>query len=112
MANLKFYFDEMMPRPVAAAVADRGYEVVMAIDSDMVGKDDDTEHLPFATQNQAVLVTRDRAFAGRAIQNSNHAGLICWTGAQNDIGGMIRALVEFAEQHSPEDVSGHVYWLK
>jgi hypothetical protein len=53
MANtIKFYFDEHMPRPVARALVERGVEVIMAIDSEMVGKDDDSEHLPFATENK------------------------------------------------------------
>jgi hypothetical protein len=54
----------------------------------MAGKDDDTEHLPYATEEHAVLVTRDRPFAGRTQKRTDHAGLICWTGQDNDIGGM------------------------
>ncbi len=84
----------------------------MAIDSDMIEKDDDTEHLPFATQNQAILFTRDKPFAGRTVKRTDHSGLICWTGGQNDFGGMIRALGAFAEKHSPEEVAGKVFWLK
>ena len=110
--KVKFYFDEMMSRPVAQGVAQRGISVIMAIDSDMIGKDDDTEHLPFATENEAALVTLDRAFAGRAAKRSDHAGVICWTGTQDDIGGMIRALSEFGENHAPNDVSGQVFWLR
>ena len=37
---------------------------------------------------------------------------ICWTGAQDDFGGMIRVLIEFAEQHTSEDTAGDVFWLK
>lgn len=110
--GIKFYFDEMMSRPVANGLEKCGYEVIMAIDSDMVGKDDDTEHLPFATQHEAIMVTLDRAFAGRAMQYADHAGVICWTGAQDDVGGMVRALSHFAEQHAPEDTAGCVFWLK
>lgn len=109
---IKFYFDEMMSRPVAEGLAQRGHEVIMAIDSDMTGKDDDTEHLPFATENEAILVTLDRRFAGRAAQQPTHAGVICWTGSQTDIGGMIRALHEFAENETLETATGRVFWLK
>ncbi len=63
--KIKFYFDEMMSRPVAKGLEQRGYTVIMAIDSGMTGKSDDTEHLPFAAKNGAVLVTRDKPFAGR-----------------------------------------------
>jgi predicted nuclease of predicted toxin-antitoxin system len=110
--KIKFYFDEHMPRAVEQGVVEHGYEVVMAVEVDMIGKDDDTEHLPFAAEKGAVVVTRDLAFAGRAAKRSDHAGLICWTGAQNDFGGMIRALAEFAESYTSEEVAGHVFWLK
>jgi predicted nuclease of predicted toxin-antitoxin system len=109
---IKFYFDEMMSRPVAEGLKKHGYEVIMAVDAGMVEKDDDTEHLPFAAQNQAVMVTLDKPFAGRAMQRTDHAGLICWTGSQDDIGGVIRALSELAETHTLEDAAGSVFWLR
>ncbi len=112
MATIKFYFDEHMPRPVTRALIARDVEVIMAIDSDMTGKDDDTEHLPFAAQRNAVVVTRDFPFAGRTAKHTNHAGLICWTGAQDDIGDMVHALSQFAENHTAEQVQGQVFWLK
>ncbi len=110
--KIKFYFDEHMPRPLAHALRERGIEVTMAIDVDMVEKDDDSEHLPYATENQAVMFTRDAPFAGRTLKRTDHAGLVCWTGHQQDIGGMVRALSAFAEQHTAEAVTGQVYWLK
>jgi predicted nuclease of predicted toxin-antitoxin system len=63
---MRFYLDEHMPRAVEAGLIQRGHEVLMAVDVDMEGADDDTEHLPFATQKNAVLVTRDHPFAGQA----------------------------------------------
>ena len=112
MAIIKFYFDEHIPRTVAKALIAQEIDVIMAIDSEMIGKDDDTEHLPFAVQLQAVVVTRDFPFAGRTAKHTNHSGLICWTGAQDDIGGMVHALSQFAENHSAEQVLGQVFWLK
>jgi uncharacterized protein with PIN domain len=109
---MRFYFGEHMPRAVEEGLIKRGHEVIMAVDIEMTGKDDDTEHLPLAAEKQAVLVTRDMAFAGRTLQRTDHAGLICWTGKDNDFGGQIRALSEFAEQHSQEEVVGQVFWLK
>jgi predicted nuclease of predicted toxin-antitoxin system len=112
MATIKFYFDEHMPRTAAKALIAQKIEVIMAIDSEMIGKDDDAEHLPFAAQLQAVVVTRDFPFAGRTAKHTNHAGLICWTGAQDDIGGIVRALSQFAENHSAEQAQGQVFWLR
>lgn len=108
---IKFYFDEMMPRPVANQLAQKGIEVVMANDVGMTEKDDLSEHLPYALENKLVLVTNDHPLANKA-WSLEHAGVICWTGKQDDIGGMVRALTEFAENHKPEAVKGQVFWLK
>lgn len=113
MANkISFYFDEMMPRKVAEQLQKRGFEVVMAVDVEMVDKDDLLEHLQYATEHNLTLVTQDRPFAGRATELSNHTGVICWTGKQNDIGGMVTALDSFAEDHRPEESANSVFWLK
>jgi predicted nuclease of predicted toxin-antitoxin system len=110
--KVKFYLDEHSPRSLQKALLEYGYEAIMAVDVDMVGKDDDTEHLPYATAQGLVVYTRDHPFAGRTAKRSDHAGLICWTGNQQDIGGMIRTVKAFAEHHSAEEVVGQVFWLK
>ena len=109
---LRFYFDEMCHRAVADGLKERGYEVIMAVDVGMTNRDDDMEHLPYATQRGLVLVTLDKPFAGRTQKHTGHTGLICWTGEKQDVGSMVRALIAFAEQHSPEQVAGRVFWLK
>jgi predicted nuclease of predicted toxin-antitoxin system len=110
--KISFYFDEHAPRAVQRAIIERGYPVVMAVDVGMKSKDDDTEHLPYAAEHGLVIFTRDRPFAGRVSKRTDHAGLICWTGNDDDMGGMIRVLTAFAEQHTAEQVIGQVYWLK
>ncbi len=112
MAKISFYFDEMMPRKVAEQLQKRGFEVVMAVDVEMVDKDDLLEHLQYATEHSLTLVTQDRPFAGRANELPYHAGVICWTGKQNDIGGMVTALDSFAENHGSEESANSVFWLK
>jgi len=110
--KISFYFDEHLSRKVAAGLEARGYQVIMAVDVNMVDKDDLTEHLRYATENTMVMVTCDRPFAGRAASQSDHSGLICWTGVLDDFGGQVRILNEFAEQHTLQEVQGQVYWLK
>jgi hypothetical protein len=107
-----FYFDEMTPRPAATQLTRLGYEVTMAVDVGMVKKDDLKDHLPYATARGLVMVSQDRRFAGLAQRRSDHAGVICWTGATDDIGSLVRRLAEFAEKHSSEQVVGRVFWLK
>ena len=108
---IAFYFDEMMPRATAKGLEEHGIDVVMAVDVGMIAKDDDTEHLVYSTENKRVLVTRDRPFAGRTTTQTEHGGLICWTGNRNDFGGQIRALIAFHEQNDWETVKGQVFWL-
>ena len=112
MAKISFYFDEMMPSATAKGLRDKGYEVVMAKEVGMRKKDDMTEHLPYATEHNLVLLTHDFPFAGRAAKIDTHSGVICWTGALDDFGGMIKALTKFAEENTAEDVNGRVCWIK
>lgn len=107
-----FYFDEHMRHSVARGLIERGYEVVMAIEAGMTQKDDDTEHLPYATENGMVMVTFDHPFGGRTAKRTDHAGLVCLAERlRNDIGGQIRVLAEFSDTHIPETAAGQVFWL-
>ena len=110
--EIGFYFDEMMSRTVASQLINRGYEIIMAVDVGMVGKDDLTGHLTCATEHGLVLVTHDKPFAGRAMSLPDQTGVLCWTGAPRDYGGMIRAFSSFATQNQPEAIKGRVFWLK
>lgn len=112
MAKISYYFDEMMPRKVANQLKEGGYSVVMAVDVGMVKKDDLTEHLAYATAYSLMMVTFDRPFSTRAMERTDHAGLVCWTGIQNDFGGQVLRLVEFADEHTLEEVAGKVFWVK
>jgi len=64
---ISFYFDEHIARVVAEGLIAQGYQVTMAIDVGMEGKDDDTEHLALAAEKGLVMVTFDRPFAGRTM---------------------------------------------
>ena len=111
MAKTRYYFDEMMPRPVANQLTKMGIDVVMAVDVDMT-EQEDSSHLTYATERSMVLVTADRPFAGVSSRSSEHAGLICWLGSPSDYGGLVRALVAFANEHTSEAAAGRVFWLK
>lgn len=107
-----FYFDEHMNRTVADALIERGYTVVMAVDVEMEGKDDDTEHLPYATEQGLVMVKFDHPFAGRTMTWTDHAGLICLAySIRQNIGRTIEVLAEFADLYDPPKDTGPVFWL-
>lgn len=107
---ISFYFDEMMSRRAGEQLIQRGYTVVMAQDVKMQEKSD-PEHLAYASEHKLVLVTFDRAFAGRTAQTEEHAGLICLSGSQDAIGMIVRSLTFFAEEQTSETASGKVFWL-
>jgi predicted nuclease of predicted toxin-antitoxin system len=109
---VSYYFDEMMSWIPAKALQQQGIQVVMATDVGMIDKDDDIEHLVYATEHQLVLVTMDKPFAGRTMQRTDHAGLICWTGKLNDFGAQVKVLAQFATNHKMDEVQGQVFWLK
>ncbi|GAB4513616.1 MAG: hypothetical protein OHK0046_14530 [Anaerolineae bacterium] len=105
-----FYFDEMMSRRAAKQLIERGYQVVLATDVGMRAKTD-PEHLAFATLNDYIMVTFDRPFAGQTAKSTDvHGGLICLAGRQDDIGLVVRTLIDFADTHQPENVKGQVFW--
>jgi predicted nuclease of predicted toxin-antitoxin system len=108
---MKFYFDEHMSRHVAEQLINHGHEVALAVDVGMKQKEDE-EHLLVAFEMNAVLVTQDRAFGGLTAKRGDHAGLICWTGTDNDFGGMVRHLLEFANSYTQDKVQGQVFWMK
>jgi hypothetical protein len=110
---IRFYFDEHMPRTVAETLIKQGVDVILAVDVGMVQKDDDTEHLKYAAENELVMVTFDRPFAGRTMSRTDHKGLICLSESiRSDVGGQVRLLSDFAASHMSDEVIGQVFWLK
>jgi len=110
MAAISFYFDEMVSRIPAEELSKRGISVVMAVDVGMVNKDDLSEHLHYATEHGLVVVTFDRKFAGLAAKTTEHPGLVCLSGSQDNFGYMVRTLIAVAEQYTPETIAGTVVW--
>ena len=102
-----------MARIVAENLTKLSKEVILAVDVGMTQKDDDTEHLKYATENGLVMVTFDRPFAGRTMSHIDHSGLICLSESfRSDVGGQVRLLSAFAASHTAENVTGNVFWLK
>src|SRR5690242_10605883 len=99
----------MFSRKAAEQLEQRGYTIIMANDVGMTEQKDE-DHLAYATANACILITFDRSFAGRAMELMDHTGLICLYGSQDNIGAIVRTLVEFADTHSLEEASGLVFW--
>lgn len=110
MATIEYYFDEMMSRKAAQQLVSRGIKVIFANDIGMTEKDDVKEHLPFAKERGLVIATFDRKFAGLMLNTVDHAGVVCLSGSKNNVGYIVRTLVEVAEQYTPETIAGAVIW--
>jgi predicted nuclease of predicted toxin-antitoxin system len=111
MASVSFYFDEHLPRSAAEQLVKKGYSVVISHDVGMTQKDDIAEHLQYATEHHLIVVTFDRGFAGLAAKRTDHHGLVCLSGMQNDVGYIVRTLIEFAELYDAEKDAGQVFWF-
>jgi predicted nuclease of predicted toxin-antitoxin system len=112
-SNIGFYLDEHVDRRVAKGLLERGYRVIRAVDVGMTGKDDDTEHLPYATANRFIMVTFDHPFGGRLQQRTDYFCLVCLPyNIQTDIGYTITLLADFIELFDEERDAGRVHWLR
>jgi len=112
-SDMGFYLDEHIHRHVAKGLVERGYRAIRAVDVDMTGKDDDTEHLPYAITNRLIMVTFDHPFGGRTQQRTDYFCLVCLPySIRNDIGQMITILADFIELFDEERDAGQVYWLR
>jgi predicted nuclease of predicted toxin-antitoxin system len=111
--TIRFYLDEHISRNIQQGLERHGYEVVLAVDVGMIGKDDDIEHLAYAAEHGMVMVTFDRPFAGRTMSRTDHAGVICISEKlRSDPGSTIRVLIRFAREYSAAEARGRVFWLK
>ena len=111
--KIGLYCDEHIARAIVSALVQKGYRAIMAVDVGMTGKDDDTEHLPYATTNRLLLVTMDKPFATRTLYQTDYLGLICLSKELHDsIGGAIKALADFIELFDEESDAGQVHWLR
>lgn len=70
-----FFLDENVGRAVAHQLTQRGHQVSLVIDVLEPGVSDHTEILPYAREQDLVVVTKDCSDFS-ALQPSEHAGLI------------------------------------
>lgn len=111
--SVGLYFDEHIRRVIANGLIQRGYRAIMAVDVGMMGKDDDTEHLPYTTQNRLILVTSDKPFASRTTKRTDYLGLIYISSElHDDIGRVIILLAEFLDLFDETRDAGQVHWLR
>ncbi|MCL4255545.1 MAG: DUF5615 family PIN-like protein [Anaerolineae bacterium] len=111
--KIGLYFDEHISKVVYKALLERGYRIIRAVDVGMTGKDDDTEHLPYTTQNRLIMVTFDHPFATRTMQRNDFLGMVCLTrDIRDNHGHIITLLAEFLDLFDETRDAGQVHWLR
>jgi predicted nuclease of predicted toxin-antitoxin system len=106
-----FYLDEHISYGVAKALRQRGYTVVMAVEVGMLQKNDDEEHLPYATQHQLVMVTFDHPFATRIQACEDFYALVCLSHKiEGATGTIVNLLDEFGQLFDETTDIGKVHW--
>ena len=108
--QIKFYFDEHVPRAVLKGLQQRGVDVLTARAAGRAGLPDDAQ-LEFATQNGRVMVTLDSDYVALAAQGFIHAGIAYAKPRTRSIGERVRGLLLIHEALEPADMRNHVEYL-
>jgi len=104
-----FYLDEHIPSAVAEGLRNRGVEVVMLSEAEMLGARDE-EHLDFARRKGYVVVSHDDDFLRLVAEGHSHSGLV-YVPRERSIGEMIRGLRRLADVFVGEGTTGRMEFL-
>ncbi|MEK6304086.1 MAG: DUF5615 family PIN-like protein [Acidobacteriota bacterium] len=107
--QVKFYFDEHVPRAVTRGLERRGVDVITAQASGRQSISD-REQLGFAFLRGRVLVTMDSDYLALGAEGVSHAG-IAYASHGRTIGDLIQALMLIYETITPADMVDHVEYL-
>ena len=103
--------DEHVPSVVITTLRSNGHDVVEA--NDVFGESTDDEHLlRYAGENDHVLVTHDRDFAGRLSRTVDHAGVVVYTDAnylRDEPEDAVRTLERVLAHYSGSEAKAHPF---
>lgn len=105
--------DEHVPRVVITTLRSNGHEVVKA--NTLFGEStDDEQILRYCGENDHVLLTHDRDFAGELSESVAHAGIVIYSDANSLLDHperAVRTLERVFTQYLPEELRDEVVWL-
>ena len=106
--EFRLHLDENISSSVARLLRKRGYDVTTTNDVGLRARSD-TSHMSYASQQQRIIVTRDRDFLQLHEQDYEHSGIVYWP--HNEavaIGDMQQLLVDLLQRiaESPAQGSG------
>jgi predicted nuclease of predicted toxin-antitoxin system len=110
--DVRFLCDEHIDQAIAAALRNRGYDVLTLVDAVLLGSDDLKDILPFAVAEKRALVTRDADFLAFHAQGAAHAGIVHWHGKKRNVKEAIHYLLQLARHETSESMVGVVRFIK
>jgi predicted nuclease of predicted toxin-antitoxin system len=110
--DVRFLIDEHIDHSIATALKLRGFNTLTFTDANLYGADDAKEILPFALQENRVLVTRDSDFLVLDANGGPHAGIVHWHGKKRNVKEAISYLLQLARKETAESMSGQILFIK
>ena len=110
--DVRFLIDEHIDHAIAAALRQRGHDVLTLVDANLLGADDLQRILPFATAEGRVVVTRDADFLALHREGASHAGIVHRHGKKRNIKQAIRYLLQLVREETAESMVGVVRYIK
>ena len=110
--DVRFLIDEHIDHSIATALKLRGFDALIVADANLLGADDAKQILPYALQENRVLVTRDADFLALDANGEQHAGIIHWHGKKRNVKEAISYLLQLARKETAESMVGEVRFIK
>ena len=114
--RVRLYFDEdSMRRALVEGLRARDVDVVTALDSGMIDRDDE-EHLAYATTQGCVLFSFNvqdfyRLHTAYLAEGKSHAGIVLARQQRYSVGEQMRRLLRLVAAKSAEEMKGQVEFL-
>jgi len=109
LAEVRYHFDEHMPRAVARELRRRGIDVETTADAGLRGEPDYI-HLGHAHAQGRVVATEDVDFRQLHDDGYSHSGIAYFSGSRS-IGEMVELLVLVHVTYTAEEMVGRLEWL-
>lgn len=109
----RLFLDECVEAPILDALRAKGFDAESARTLERLGRTDESQ-LALAAMERRLLVTWDTDFVGESrdllANGDHHCGVLLGL-ARIEIGGKVRGILKFLDEHSPEDMLDQVRWI-
>jgi predicted nuclease of predicted toxin-antitoxin system len=108
--RVSYYLDENVATSIAKGLRQRGVDVLMTVDADMLGVSDE-QQLSFAASDGRVLFTKDDDFLKLHAEGFRHAGIVFCRQHHLSVGETIHGLMLIYEVLTSAEMMNHVEYL-